>query len=108
MSKTVELKSGDAILISRTDKLGDLVLALPFVETMKLRYPDCRIDILTSLYASPILENNNRIDKIVRVQHDQLVKDPLYKKDLLHKIKMGNYKVVVALYPDRIVRSLFF
>lgn len=104
----VELKPSDNILISRTDKLGDLVLSLPFVETIKNRYPECRVDVLTSLYASPILENNDRIDRIVRVQNDQLIKDPLYKKDLLHKIKLGSYKVVVALYPERIVSQLFY
>lgn len=104
----VQLNPGDNILVSRTDKLGDLVLSLPFVETIKTRYPECRIDVLTSLYASPILENNDRIDRIVRVQNDQLVKDPLYKKDLLHKIKLGDYKVVVALYPERIVSQLFY
>jgi len=104
----VKLNPDDNILISRTDKLGDLVLSLPFVETIKTRYQNCRVDVLTSLYASPILENNDRIDRIVRVQNDQLVKDPLYKKDLLHKIKLGGYKVVVALYPERIVSRLFY
>ncbi len=108
MGKILDIQPGDRILISRTDKLGDLVLALPFVETMKLRYPDCRIDILASLYASPILENNKSIDGIVRVQNDQLIKDQLYKKDLLHKIKLGNYNVVVALYPERHVSQLFY
>lgn len=108
MPKEVELKPGDRILISRTDRLGDLILALPFVETMKQRYPECRIDVLSSLYASPILEHNPNIDKIVRVQNDQLWTDKLYKKDLLHKIRMGKYQVVVALYPERHVSQLFY
>ncbi len=107
MSKEVDIKPGDNILISRTDRLGDLILALPFVETLKLRYPECRIDVLASLYASPILEHNPRIDGIVRVQNDQLWSDKLYKKDLLHKIRMGNYKVVAALYPERHISQLF-
>ncbi len=55
MSKKIEINDGDRILISRTDKLGDLVLALPFVETIKSRYPNCRVDVLASLYASPII-----------------------------------------------------
>ena len=108
MNKTIEINPGENILISRTDKLGDLVLAVPFVESMKKRYPECRVDVLASLYASPILENNKLIDRIVRVQNDQLFKDPLYKKDLFQKIKGGNYKVVVALYPERHVSQLFY
>ncbi len=50
---------------------------------------------------------DNLIDKIVRVQNDQMFKDKLYKKDLLHKIKLGNYKVVIALFPERQISQLF-
>jgi lipopolysaccharide heptosyltransferase II len=103
----VDLKDGDRLLISRTDRLGDLVLALPFVETMKRRYPKCSIEVLASLYASPILENNPHVDRIMRIQNDMLRKDKLYKKDLLHKIKLGNYKAVVVLFPERRISQLF-
>jgi heptosyltransferase-3 len=108
MSKLLDLKAGDRILISRTDRLGDLILALPFVETVKERYPECRIDVISSLYASPILENNGHITKILRVQNDQLLSNKLYKKDLLHKIRVEKYKVVVVLYPERHISRLFY
>ncbi len=108
MSKVLEFEDGDGILISRTDRLGDLILALPFVETIKERYPECRVDVISSLYASPILENNKRINKILRVQNDQLLTNKLYKKDLLQKIKKEKYKAVVALYPERQISRLFY
>ncbi len=108
MSKQIEINPGDKILISRSDKLGDLILALPFVETIKARYPECQVDVLTSLYASPILENNPSIDRIVRVQNDQMLIDKLYKKDLLYRIRQGDYKIVVALYPERQISRLFY
>lgn len=108
MTAKIEIKKGDKILISRSDKLGDLILALPFVETIKKRYPDNDIDMLTSLYASPIIENNSHIRKIIRVQNDQLFKDNLYKKDLLQKLKKENYAAVVVLFPERYVSRLFY
>ena len=108
MRKIIDIPDGSKILISRSDKLGDLVLALPFVESMKLRYEQCQIDVLASLYASPILENNRLIDKIVRVQNDQLLSNKLYKKDLLHRLKLAKYDVVVALYPERQISGLFY
>ncbi|MEA1981790.1 MAG: glycosyltransferase family 9 protein [candidate division Zixibacteria bacterium] len=108
MATKIEIKKGDKILISRSDKLGDLILALPFVETMKKRYPECDIDVLTSLYASPIIENNDHIRKIIRVQNDQLFKDNLYKRDLLQKLKKENYSIVIVLYPERYVSRLFY
>ncbi len=108
MAKPIDIRPGDKILISRSDKLGDLVLALPFVETMKLRYPECQIEVLASLYASPILENNPHIDRIVRVQNDQLLSNKLYKKDLAHRLRKANYTAVVALFPERHVCGLFY
>jgi len=108
MDDVLDIKPGDHILVSRSDRLGDLILALPFVETLKLRYPDCRVDVLASLYASPILENNDRIDSIVRVQNDQLVASRHYRKELEQKIKKADYKVVVALYPERHISRMFY
>lgn len=55
-----------------------------------------------------MLENNPRIDRIVRVQNDQLQRDTLYRKDLKRRLQMAGYKVVVALYPDREVSRLFY
>ncbi len=37
MNKPIDINPGDHILVSRSDRLGDLVLALPFVETLKVR-----------------------------------------------------------------------
>ncbi|MFQ5452733.1 MAG: glycosyltransferase family 9 protein, partial [Candidatus Zixiibacteriota bacterium] len=108
MSNVINLKDNDRILISRTDRLGDLVLSLPFIETLKIRYPNCRIDVITSLYASPILDNNKRICKILRVQNNLLLTNNLYKKDLLQKIKKENYKIVIVLYPERKISRLFY
>ncbi|HUV30317.1 MAG TPA: glycosyltransferase family 9 protein [Acidobacteriota bacterium] len=108
MARELDIQPGDRILVSRTDRLGDLILALPFVETLKLRYPECRIDVLASLYASPILENNPRIDGIARVQNDQLIISRNYKKELLRKIRRAGYKAVVVLYPERRVSHLLY
>jgi ADP-heptose:LPS heptosyltransferase len=108
MDSVFDLQPGDRILVSRTDRLGDLILALPVVETIKARYPECDVHVISSLYASPILEHNNRIDGILRVQNDQLLTSKPYKKELLQKIIKNSYKVVVVLYPERQISQLFY
>lgn len=108
MKSIIDLRPGDKILVSRTDKLGDLVLALPFIETLKRRYPDCRVDVAASLYASPILENNPSIDGIVRVQNDQLAENRLYRRDMRHNLRMAKYSAVVVLYPERLISRLYY
>jgi lipopolysaccharide heptosyltransferase II len=108
MNATIDLQPGDRLLVCRTDRLGDLLLALPLVETLKLRYPECRVDVMASLYASPILENNDRIDGIVRVQNDQLLSSRHYRKDLEQKVKRTGYKAAVILYPERHISRLLY
>jgi len=108
LAKPIDLKSGDKILISRSDRLGDLILALPLVETIKLRYPQCQVDVLASVYASPILENNKRINKISRVLSTQFMMNKRYRKEVLNSIRMADYKAVVVLYPERQISRLFY
>ncbi len=108
MNKPIQLQDGDKVLISRTDKLGDLVLALPFIESFKTRYPNVKVDVIASLYASPILEHNDSINKILRVQNDQLFTNNLYRKDLLQKIVKEKYKIVIVLYPERQISRLYY
>ena len=108
MSDLIDIQPGDRLLVSRTDRLGDLVLALPFVETLHVRYPQSQIDVMASLYASPILENNPSIERIIRVQNDQLTASRNYRKELEHRIIKGEYKAVVVLYPERHISQLLY
>ena len=106
--RVLDLQPGDRILVSRTDRLGDLVLALPFVASLRARYPECRIDVAASLYASPILEHHPAVDGIVRVQNDQLTDNPLYRRDLRHRLRLAGYRAVVVLFPERRISRLYY
>ncbi len=108
MARQIELKRGDRILISRTDRLGDLILALPLMETIKIRYPENPLDILTSDYAAPILKNTKYIDKVVTVNNDRLKKEKEYQTELLQRIKESNYHTALVLFPDKLISRLLY
>ncbi len=108
MSPKLQFPSGSRILVCRTDRIGDLLLAIPVAESIKLRHPDCEVHVMASLYASPLLENNPRIDGIVRVQHDQLTKNGRYRKELLAKISNTGYSAAVVIFPDRNICRLLY
>jgi ADP-heptose:LPS heptosyltransferase len=63
---------------------------------------------MASLYASPILENHPSVDRIIRVQNDQLMASRNYRKELEHRIVRGEYKAVVVLYPERHISRLLY
>ncbi|MEW6680104.1 MAG: glycosyltransferase family 9 protein [bacterium] len=53
------------ILVIRNDGIGDLILTLPAISSIKRLYPDGFISILVSPYTKDILWNNKDIDEIL-------------------------------------------
>jgi ADP-heptose:LPS heptosyltransferase len=63
--KTIDLHN-TAVLISRTDSIGDVVLTLPVCIWLKRRFPDCTIYFLASAYTEPVISCFPEIDHIIR------------------------------------------
>ena len=51
------------ILIYRTDRFGDFLISAPFVKNLKLKFPNCKIHIMCSLYNENLVKNFSFIDK---------------------------------------------
>lgn len=50
------------ILVSRTDKLGDMIVCVPAIRMLRLMFPDARLDVLASPYNSDIPQNLPYVD----------------------------------------------
>ena len=55
------------ICISRIDKIGDLILTLPVIKSVKIQNPNSEIHILASTYNAKVLKNIKYIDKILLI-----------------------------------------
>lgn len=53
------------ILISRTDRLGDVVLALPLIDEAKKNFKDAKIFFLAKSYVADLIEDYEGIDEFV-------------------------------------------
>lgn len=62
MKLTADTSHG--IIVSRTDKIGDVVLTLPLVGLIRQQYPDARIVFLGRSYTAPVLQCCSHIDEI--------------------------------------------
>ncbi|HVM33406.1 MAG TPA: glycosyltransferase family 9 protein [bacterium] len=56
------------ILVSRTDKIGDLLLSLPVFETLKTAFPQTKITALVSPYARDIVQGHPCVDAVELVE----------------------------------------
>lgn len=87
------------IIISRTDKIGDLILSIPSFFMIRKMYPEAEIIVLVREYNYEIVKNLPYINKIVKI-------DKFQKKELLEKISYFKADLFVALYVDDFVMEL--
>ena len=52
------------ILLSRTDRIGDLILSTPAIATVRASFPDAYITMVTSPYNSIVMERNDDVDEL--------------------------------------------
>lgn len=52
------------ILVSRTDKIGDLLLSLPVFQTLRAAFPETRLTAFVSDYAKEIVQGHPAVDTV--------------------------------------------
>ncbi|MGB6129643.1 MAG: glycosyltransferase family 9 protein [Psychrilyobacter sp.] len=93
------MKGIKRIIISRTDKIGDLVLSIPSFFMVKKIYPNAEIIVLVRKYNYEIVKNLPYIDRVVKI-------DDYRRAELIEKIKYFKADVFIALYNDQFVMQL--
>ena len=81
------------ILVSRTDKIGDLILSLPVFQSLRKAFPNARITALVSAYAQEVVEGHPAIDSVEVIDPHEGV------AALTERLKSLNADVFIALYP---------
>ena len=55
------------ICISRIDKIGDMILTLPVIKSVKIQNPGLEIHVLASEYNAKVLKGIKYIDKVLSI-----------------------------------------
>jgi ADP-heptose:LPS heptosyltransferase len=53
------------ILLSRTDRIGDLVLSTPAIATVRASFPDAHLTMVTGEYNKVVMERNDDVDELI-------------------------------------------
>lgn len=91
------MKTPKRIIISRTDKIGDVVLTLPLAGFLKKLYPHSYIIFCGNSYTRPILETCEHIDKIV--EWDKVQQYSFRKQ--IRFFKRLNADTIIHVYPNK-------
>lgn len=82
----------ERLLLIRTDKVGDLVLATPCIQAAKEQWPSWEIYFMVSGYAAPLLEQNPYLEGVILCDG----KDP---DNLSKTLKKMGFHAAVVLFP---------
>ena len=85
------------ILISRTDRIGDVVLTLPMCCWIKQQYPSAEILFLGKKYTTPVLECLADINEII--DWDRL--NSLSEQEQVQALSALNIDVVIHVFPNK-------
>ncbi len=96
------------IIISRPDRIGDVVLSTPLPREIKKQFPDSYIALLLRKYTRSIFENNPYVDDIIIIDDDY--KQWGLKKLLTESKRLRKYhfNYALMLLPDEKINYLFF
>ncbi|MBN2348560.1 MAG: glycosyltransferase family 9 protein [Bacteroidales bacterium] len=83
------------ILIIQTAFLGDVVLATPVIENLRIKYPEARIDFLLRKGNESLFENSPRIDTLLIWDKKKNKYKNLFK--IIRKIRKTRYNRVINL-----------
>jgi ADP-heptose:LPS heptosyltransferase len=81
------------ILVSRTDKIGDLLLSLPVFQSLKASFPRARITALVSHYAAEVVRDHPAVNRVELYDPGESI------LGLAGRIRKMKADAFVALYP---------
>ena len=82
------------IIISRTDKIGDLVLSIPSLKMVRNIFPESHIIVLVREYNFEIIKNLPYIDETIKIDDYEL-------KELAAYLKQQNPLYFISLFTNR-------
>jgi len=97
---------GEGILITRTDRIGDVILSLPVIKTLKKVFPERPIYFMVSSYVAPLLENYPGIEAVIKYDVSDGSTQVSRTKQLTQQLRDLNIKTALMLVYDADVLSI--
>jgi ADP-heptose:LPS heptosyltransferase len=81
------------ILLSRTDRLGDLILSTPAIATIRRAFPQAHVTIVCSRYNAIVVEGSPDVDAVVRLENGE-------RPEVFGARFAGKVDLAIALAPN--------
>jgi len=96
------------ILVVRTDRIGDVVLTTPSLQSLRVLYPEAKIDLLVSPLTKALVVGNPSIDKVIVDDRQGLHKGFLGFFRLVRGLRRRKYELAIIFHTKKRTNSLCF
>jgi heptosyltransferase-2 len=93
------------LLISRIDRIGDVVLSTPIPREVKRKYPNSFVAVLVRDYTKAIYKNNPYVDEIIVYDKDE---NDFNFRQMLKRLRKYKFNYAFMLLPDERLNWLLF
>ncbi len=96
------------ILITRTDRLGDVVLSTPAIRLVRRQYPDAYIAFMVKPENREIVAGNPHLDEVITYDKRRTHKGLLRTIIFALKLRKKKFDTAIALHPTNRVHIMLF
>lgn len=96
------------ILISRTDRIGDVVLSTPVIKVLREAYPYAYIAMMVSPLTKDIVEGNPFLDEVIVYDKDNKHKSWLANFKFCQHLRKKGFDLAILLHPTNRVHLVTF
>ena len=96
------------ILLTRTDRLGDVVLSTPAIKAVRTHYPNAQIAFMVRPYTRDIVEGNPNIDEIIIYDKYGKHKSFLSTVKFAFNLRKKKFDIAIMLHPTNRVHLISF
>ena len=79
------------VLLSRTDRIGDLILSTPAIATVRASFPQAHVTMVVSPYNGVVMERNDDVDELIVL--------PRESEPRAFGRRLGGFDAAIALAP---------
>ncbi len=103
-----EMTEPKRILITRTDRLGDVVLSTPVIRFLRDKYPSAYIAFMVRPYTKDVVEHDPHLDEVI--VYDKLYSQRSFLGTLKFAMRLRNkrFDMAIALHPTNRVHIMLF
>ncbi len=96
------------ILVSRTDRIGDVLLSTPAIKALREAYPNAYISVVVSPYAKDVVHGNPHVDEVLVYDKDKKHKGWFSSWRFSRALKKKDFDLAVILHPTNRMHIVTF